>query len=135
MIDGRKLLAVAAVLLTVSCLGSGQANTNTSNPAPGTTGNVSTGTSDAAGQEGGSVAAPDPTQQPTGSPPQSPASSPATVTPQGEPSAAAPLRVLVGKSLLINTTERLKRVAVTDPSVADAQPITPTQILVHGRSP
>ena len=42
---------------------------------------------------------------------------------------------MVGKSLLINTTERLKRVSVTDPTVADAQPVTPTQILVHGRSP
>src|SRR5262252_8911072 len=31
----------------------------------------------------------------------------------------APLRVMVGKSLLINTTERIKRVSVTDPAVAD----------------
>src|SRR5271157_2072829 len=42
---------------------------------------------------------------------------------------AAPLRVMVGKSLLINTTERLKRVSVTDPAVADALVVTPTQIL------
>lgn len=41
---------------------------------------------------------------------------------------------MVGKSLLINTTERLKRVSVTDPAVADAIVVTPTQILVHGRS-
>jgi len=41
---------------------------------------------------------------------------------------------MVGKSLLINTTERLKRVSVTDDSVADAIVVTPTQILVHGRS-
>src|SRR5215472_1454374 len=47
---------------------------------------------------------------------------------------AAPLRVMVGKSLLINTSERLKRVSVTDPSVADALVVTPTQVLVHGRS-
>ncbi|MEP6644235.1 MAG: type II and III secretion system protein family protein, partial [Acidobacteriaceae bacterium] len=39
-----------------------------------------------------------------------------------------------GKSLLINTTERLKRVSVTDPAVADAIVVTPTQILVHGRA-
>ena len=56
------------------------------------------------------------------------------------PSAAAqegpaPLRVMVGKSLLINTTDRLKRVSVTDPEIADPQVITPTQVLVHGRSP
>src|SRR6266851_5544707 len=55
--------------------------------------------------------------------------------PQGEAQGSAPLRVMVGKSLLINTTERLKRVSVTDPSVADALVLTPTQILVHGRSP
>src|SRR5512146_3242864 len=46
-----------------------------------------------------------------------------------------PLRVMVGKSLLVNTTERLRRVSVTDPAVADALVVTPTQILVHGRSP
>jgi pilus assembly protein CpaC len=52
-----------------------------------------------------------------------------------QPQGAAPLRVMVDKSLLINTTERLKRISVTDPSVAYATVITPTQILVHGRSP
>jgi len=48
---------------------------------------------------------------------------------------SAPLRVMVGKSLLINTTERLKRISVTDPNIAYATVITPTQILVHGRGP
>jgi len=48
---------------------------------------------------------------------------------------SAPLRVMVGKSMLINTTERLRRIAVTDPTIASAQPITATQILVHGRAP
>src|SRR5580704_6043948 len=54
--------------------------------------------------------------------------------PPGESSGAAPLRVMVGKSLLINTSERLKRVSVTDPAVADIQVVSPTQVLVHGRS-
>jgi pilus assembly protein CpaC len=59
-----------------------------------------------------------------------------TLPPQSEPTpASAPLRVMVGKSLLINTTERLKRISVTDPAVAFAQVITPTQILVHGKAP
>jgi pilus assembly protein CpaC len=74
--------------------------------------------------------------------------SPATTSPQtvvpnngaapqnsAEPASSAPLRVMVGKSLLVNTSERLKRVSVTDPAVADAIVVTPTQILVHGRSP
>src|SRR5205823_11722575 len=54
--------------------------------------------------------------------------------PQAEGQGAAPLRVMVGKSLLINTSERLKRVSVTDPGVADIEVVTPTQVLVHGRS-
>jgi pilus assembly protein CpaC len=52
-----------------------------------------------------------------------------------QPQGSAPLRVMVGKSLLINTTERLRRISVTDPSIAFAQVITPTQILVHGKTP
>ena len=59
-----------------------------------------------------------------------------TLPPQSQPSqAAAPLRVMVGKSLLINTTERLRRISITDPNIAYAQVITPTQILVHGKTP
>jgi len=42
---------------------------------------------------------------------------------------------MVGKSLLINTTERLRRVSVTDPTIAFPQVITPTQIMVHGKAP
>jgi pilus assembly protein CpaC len=42
---------------------------------------------------------------------------------------------MVGKSLLINTTERLSRISVTDPTIAFVQVITPTQVLVHGRAP
>jgi pilus assembly protein CpaC len=67
-----------------------------------------------------------------------PASSQTTLPPQSaqlQAQGSAPLRVMVDKSLLINTTERLKRISVTDPSVASAQVITPTQILVHGRAP
>ncbi|HLX86253.1 MAG TPA: type II and III secretion system protein family protein [Terriglobales bacterium] len=58
-----------------------------------------------------------------------------TATNQGVTAGAAPLRVMVGKSLLINTTERLKRVSVTDPSVADTLVVTPTQVLVNGLAP
>ena len=61
-----------------------------------------------------------------------------TLPSQAQPAqSAAPLRVMVGKSLLINTMmgERLRRVSVTDPAIASALPITPTQILVHGKAP
>ena len=75
--------------------------------------------------------APAPTQDNTqAAPPQSGSSVNAP-----ENAGAAPLRVMVGKSILINTTERLKRVSVTDPSVADALVVTPTQVLVNGLSP
>ena len=72
----------------------------------------------------------------TAAPEQGVAPSPVTASaaPQAEGQGSAPLRVMVGKSLLINTPNaRLKRVSVTDPSVAEVQVVTPNQILVHGR--
>lgn len=65
----------------------------------------------------------------TSTPEQSvPAPSDASATP-----GSAPLRVLVGKSLLINTKgDRIKRISVTDSTIANAIPVSPTQILVHG---
>src|SRR6202521_4963760 len=85
------------------------------------------------------AASPQPaTEQPAPqvAPPQATPQGPAATaqTPSEESRSAAPLRVLVGKSLLINTTERLKRISVTDPAIADALVVTPTQILVHGRA-
>jgi len=80
-------------------------------------------------QQPGTSASPSPQDQ-------VPPSTQTTLPPQSaQPQGSAPLRVMVDKSLLINTTERLKRISVTDPSVAYAVVITPTQILVHGRSP
>ncbi len=74
-------------------------------------------------------------QQPATQAPQEPtppASSQTTLPPQSQGS--APLRVMVGKSLLINTTEQIKRISVTDPTIADPTVLTSTQILVHGRA-
>jgi pilus assembly protein CpaC len=80
-------------------------------------------------QQPGTPASPSPQDQ-------VPPSTQTTLPPQSaQPQGSAPLRVMVDKSLLINTTERLKRISVTDPSVVYAVVITPTQILVHGRSP
>jgi pilus assembly protein CpaC len=79
-----------------------------------------------------------PSQAATPPAPQAPNPEPsqlsASAPPENANQGSAPLRVMVGKSLLINTTERLKRVSVTDANVADAIVVTPTQILVHGRS-
>src|SRR5215470_15088268 len=63
------------------------------------------------------------------------AQTPSTAATSTPASGASPLRVMVGKSLLIKTQERLRRVSVTDPTVADATVITPTQILVNGLAP
>jgi len=76
--------------------------------------------------------------QQTEAPAQAPAATgtqTATIPSQSQQQGSAPLRVMAGKSLLINTTERLRRISVTDPNIAYAQVITPTQILVHGKTP
>jgi len=78
-------------------------------------------------------------QQPATQAPQEPTPPATTQTtlpsPSAQPQGSAPLRVMVDKSLLINTTERIKRISVTDPSIADPTVLTSTQILVHGRAP
>jgi pilus assembly protein CpaC len=68
-------------------------------------------------------------------PPAQPAPTTASTASQSVVPGGDPLRVMVGKSILINTTERLKRVSVTDPTVADALVVTPTQVLVNGLAP
>jgi len=86
----------------------------------------------------GSQEQPSSSQAPTVQPaPEQPAAqAPIAATPaQPENQSAAPLRVMVGKSVLINTTERIKRVSVTDATIADPLVVAPTQILIHGRAP
>jgi len=45
------------------------------------------------------------------------------------------LRVLVGKSLVINSPEPLVRVSVTNPEIASAVSVTERQVLIHGQKP
>lgn len=117
----RSLNNAGILLLITATLALGQAN-----PAPA---NAPKPQQTPADQQQPAPAQASPQAPETNTPPAN------NVTPQAELTGAAPLRVLVGKSLLINTTERLKRVSVTDPNVADVSVVTPTQILVHGRSP
>ena len=58
---------------------------------------------------------------------------PATQQPTRE--SETPLRVMTNKSILINTAERLKRVSITDPAIADAVVVSPNQVMIHGQSP
>ncbi len=45
------------------------------------------------------------------------------------------LRVSEGKSFVLNSNETIKRVSVTNPQVAEAIVISPTQVLIHGVKP
>ena len=42
------------------------------------------------------------------------------------------LRVLLGKSLIVNSDQPLRRVSVSDPAIASALVITEKQVLIHG---
>jgi pilus assembly protein CpaC len=46
----------------------------------------------------------------------------------------AELHVLVGKSVILNSPQILKRVSVSDPAIASAVTISPTQVLLNGLS-
>ena len=52
----------------------------------------------------------------------------------GGPTAEA-LHLLVGRSLVISSQARIFRISVADPSVVDALVVSPTQILLSGKSP
>ena len=64
---------------------------------------------------------------------------PAPTPVQGEQSidAEAPqaLHLLVGRSLVITSPARIKRVSLADPNIAEAIVVSPTQVLVNGKVP
>jgi pilus assembly protein CpaC len=45
------------------------------------------------------------------------------------------LQVMVGKSIVINSQEPLKRVSVSDPAIASPMIVSPNQVLIHGQMP
>ena len=73
---------------------------------------------------------------------QQPAAAPAA-TPPGQQSASSvqetgepqTLHLLVGRSLVISSPTRIKRVSLADPEIAEALVVSPTQVLVNGRKP
>src|SRR5919109_2660041 len=124
MMIGGKVLTAGLLLLATAGMGQNQGTPPQSTPPQGAPPSAPQGA--------------EPANNPPATPPgpqNEAAPAPAAVSSQKEATGAAPLRVMVGKSLLINVTERLKRVSVTDDAVADAIVVTPTQILVHGKSP
>lgn len=55
--------------------------------------------------------------------------------PQGQPETGERLHLLVGRSLVITSPTRVKRVSIADPNIADAIVISPSQILLNGKTP
>ncbi|MGO8814376.1 MAG: type II and III secretion system protein family protein [Terriglobia bacterium] len=55
-------------------------------------------------------------------------------TAAANPSAEA-LHLLVGRSLVISSQARIVRISVADPAIVDALVVSPTQILISGKSP
>jgi pilus assembly protein CpaC len=49
--------------------------------------------------------------------------------------APAELHVLVGRSVILNSPQILKRVSVSDPTIASAVTVSPTQVLLNGLAP
>jgi pilus assembly protein CpaC len=45
------------------------------------------------------------------------------------------LHLMVGRSLVLSSPTRIKRVSVADPAIADAIVVSPTQVLVNGKAP
>lgn len=52
-----------------------------------------------------------------------------------EAEAPQTLHLLVGRSLVITSPTRIKRVSLADPTIAEAVVISPTQVLVNGKAP
>jgi pilus assembly protein CpaC len=79
-------------------------------------------------------------QQPPAAPPSSSAAqteAPAQVPSGQSAEAEAPqgLHLLVGRSIVISSPARIKRVSLADPNIAEAIVVSPTQVLVNGKTP
>jgi pilus assembly protein CpaC len=79
-------------------------------------------------------------QQPAATPTTAPATQAAPATPTAanqteESEAPQTLHLLVGRSLVITSPTRIKRVSLADPNIAEAIVVSPTQVLINGRTP
>jgi pilus assembly protein CpaC len=59
----------------------------------------------------------------------------ATLAEETAPGSATLIHAFVGRSLVIDSPQPLKRVSVTDPAIASATVISPRQVLLHGHQP
>jgi pilus assembly protein CpaC len=60
---------------------------------------------------------------------------PQTASSGQESSEPQTLHLLVGRSLVISSPTRIKRVSLADPEIAEAIVVSPTQVLVNGKKP
>jgi Flp pilus assembly secretin CpaC len=77
-------------------------------------------------------------QQPPAAPPASQATQAEPLAqPSGQAEAEAPqsLHLLVGRSIVITSPARIKRVSLADPNIAEAIVVSPNQVLVNGKTP
>ena len=72
------------------------------------------------------------TQTPATAPAQEPTPAASQAQDSSEPQA---LHLLVGRSLVITSPSRIKRVSLADPDIAEALVVSPTQVLVNGKKP
>jgi pilus assembly protein CpaC len=73
--------------------------------------------------------------QPAAPPAQTTAPTPVPTGPPAESEAPQTLHLLVGRSIVISSPGRIKRVSLADPSIAEAIVVSPTQVLVNGKAP
>src|SRR5262249_9137902 len=78
--------------------------------------------------------------QPAATQPGAPASQAQAPTPvpaaqSNEAEGPQALHLLVGRSIVISSPARIKRVSLADPNIAEAVVVSPTQVLVNGRTP
>jgi pilus assembly protein CpaC len=66
-------------------------------------------------------------------PPQAPTPVPANAPMEAE--APQTLHLLVGRSIVITSPARIRRVSIADPTVAEAIVVSPNQVLVNGKTP
>ena len=64
-----------------------------------------------------------------------PTPQPTEASQEQEIGAPQTLHLLVGRSLVITSPNRIKRVSLADPSIAEAVVVTPTQVVINGKVP
>jgi pilus assembly protein CpaC len=76
-------------------------------------------------------------QAPSNPPPAAPAATAQEPAPSQSQEGAEPqtLHLLVGRSLVITSPSRIKRISLADPDIAETLVVSPTQVLVNGKKP